>query len=100
MALTENEVGTLVNWEKWKVVFVRSKEEHMKVRSGYPTKEFWDVWRNQKDEIKALGIYVKKEEDQDGETPPQWVVTQWKEADENEKLNAQQEWEAKNTESE
>ena len=96
MTLTEKEVNSLVEWDSWKTVFVKSKEDHMKVRTGTPQKTFWDIWKDRKEEIKALGIYVKRVEsnDEDG-TPPQWVVNQWKEASHNEKNLAKQDWEKK-----
>ena len=75
--MQEEEIISLVSWEPWKVVYVQNKGSHMKVRSGAPKKSFWDVWKSQKEEIKELGIYVKKQEGnfEDG-TPPQWMVNQ------------------------
>ncbi len=96
MALTEEDVISLVSWDPWKTVFVKSKEDHMKVRIGNPQKAFWDLWKTQKNEIKALGIYVKREErDNDEGIPPRWIVNQWKEASESEKNQAKQNWENK-----
>lgn len=94
--MKEDEILPLITWESWKVVYVSSKGEHMKVRSGVPNKTFWDEWKTQKDEIKALGIFVKKKESSDEEgIPPQWIVSQWKEATDEEKAQANQEWEKK-----
>ena len=92
--MNEEEISPLVTWEAWKVVYVQSKKEHMKVRSGVPNKTFWDVWKIQKDEIKSLGIFVKKNEssDEDG-VPPQWIVTQWKKTSDKEKAGAIEAWE-------
>jgi hypothetical protein len=52
----------------------------MKVRLGVSNKTFWDVWKAQKDKIKALGIFVKENEgNYEGAVPPQWIVSHWKE---------------------
>ena len=96
MALTEEEVIPLVAWDQWKTVFVKSKEDYMKVRTGTPQKTFWDVWKIRKDEIKALGISVKKIEGSDGDgIHSHWVVNHWKDASEQEKNQAKQQWDDK-----
>ena len=97
--MNEKEILPLVTWEEWKVVYVQSKGEHMKVRSGVPNKTFWDVWKAQKDEIKDMGIYVKKNEDseEDG-VPSQWIVSQWKDASNDEKNHAKESWEKRQNE--
>ncbi|MHA1110410.1 MAG: hypothetical protein ACTSRE_04870 [Promethearchaeota archaeon] len=96
MTLTEKEVNSLVKWDSWKTVFVKSKEDHMKVRTGTPQKTFWDIWEDRKEEIKELSIYVKRVEgNNEVEIPPQWIVNQWKEASDNEKNLAKQDWDKK-----
>ncbi|MBN2156979.1 MAG: hypothetical protein JW776_13125 [Candidatus Lokiarchaeota archaeon] len=92
MALRREDVEKHVKWTgDGRIVFVKSKEDYMKVRNGSPTPQFWDLWREKKDEIKALGIYVKKEEDEEKETY-NWVVTAWSEPQDDEKENAKKQW--------
>jgi hypothetical protein len=90
--MNEDEISSLVSWEAWKVVYVKSKDSYMKVRTGIPQKSFWDVWRDRKNEIKSLGIYVKKVESEENDHPPQWLVNHWKETSDEEKNEAKQEW--------
>lgn len=91
--MKEDKISSLVSWENWKVVYVKSKDSYIKVRTGVPKKSFWDAWKVQKDEIKALGIYVKRIEANEEEgIPPQWIVNHWKEASDGEKNQAKQEW--------
>jgi hypothetical protein len=95
MSLKIEDIEKLVRWTGgWKVVYVKSKGEHMKVRNGSPTPEFWDLWREKKDEIKSLGISVRKEEDEEEETY-NWVITAWSEASEGEKTKAKDDWNKK-----
>jgi hypothetical protein len=92
MSLKLEDVEKVIRWKGgWKVVFIKSKQDHMKVRNGSPTPEFWDLWREKKAEIKALGISVRKEEDEEEETY-EWVISHWDDATEDEKLRAKQEW--------
>jgi hypothetical protein len=38
MTIKETEIVDLIHWDSsWKTVFVKDKNEHMKVRSGVPT---------------------------------------------------------------
>ncbi len=97
MALNPEDVEKLIRWNnngKWRVVYVRSKEDHMKVRNGVPTSGFWDLWRTNKDEIKAIGISVKKEEDEETGAS-NWVVAEWADSTDEEKEEAQDEWQKK-----
>jgi hypothetical protein len=95
MSLKMEDVEKLIKWTgKWRVVFVKSKGDHMKVRNGTPTPEFWELWRIKKDEIKSLGISVKKEENEEEETS-KWVINAWIDATKEEKSKAQENWNKK-----
>jgi len=94
-SLKQEDIEKLIKWTgDWRIVFVKSKEDHMKVRNGTPTSGFWDLWREKKDEIKQLGIYVKKVEDEEANTS-EWVVTAWAEPSEEEKEKSKEEWQEK-----
>ena len=55
MSLKKEDVEKVIRWKGgWKVVYIKSKQDHMKVRNGSPTPEFWELWRDKKSEIKAL----------------------------------------------
>ena len=95
MSLKRDDVEKLIRWSGgWKIVYVKSKGDHMKVRNGSPTSEFWDLWREKKDEIKSLGISVRKEEDEE-EGTSKWVITAWTDATEGEKTKAKDDWDKK-----
>ena len=95
MSLEREDVEKTIQWEGgWKVVYVRSKDDHMKVRNGKPTKAFWDLWRQHKDEIKQLGTSVKKEENEE-EGTSEWKISYWQDADDTEKEEAREEWEVR-----
>ena len=97
MALNPEDVEKLIRWNnkgKYKTVFVRNKEDYMKVRDGVPTSGFWDLWKTNKIEIKELGFSVKKEEDEETGAY-NWVVAHWADTTEEEKEGAQEEWEKK-----
>ena len=97
MALNQEDVEKLIRWNnngKFKIVFVKSKGEHMKVRNGSPTPGFWDLWKTNKVDIKELGISVKKEENEETGAS-NWIIAQWAEATEEEKEEAQADWEKK-----
>ena len=88
------DVEKVIRWTGgWKVVYIKSKQDHMKVRNGSPTSEFWDLWKEKKSEIKALGISVRKEENED-EGTSEWKVSYWAEATDNEKEDAKNKWES------
>ncbi len=95
MALKKEEVEKTIKWTgEWKIVFVRSKNDYMKVRNGSPTSAFWDLWREKKSDIKALGISVRKEENEEEETF-EWVISAWDETTAQEKTQAKEDWDAK-----
>ncbi len=92
MSLKREDVEKTVRWTgEWRIVFVKSKGDHMKVRNGTPTSTFWDLWRKSKEEIKKLGLSVKKEEDEEEGTST-WVVNYWMDASEFEKEEAKKAW--------
>lgn len=92
MSLKMEDVEKVIRWKGgWKVVYIRSQNDHKKVRNGTPTSEFWTLWREKKSEIKALGISIKKEEDEEDETF-EWVISAWADATEDEKIKAKKEW--------
>ena len=94
MSLKREDIEKSIKWTgEWRVVYVKSKEDHMKVRNGVPTSTFWDLWREHKDEIKKLGISVKKEENED-EGTSEWKVSHWAEATDDEKEDAKNKWES------
>ena len=95
MSLKKEDVVKTIQWTgDWRVVFVKTKGDHMKVRNGTPTSQFWDLWRKSKDEIKKLGISVKKEEDEEKGTSA-WVISYWMDANESEKEEAKEAWNAR-----
>jgi hypothetical protein len=95
MTVKKEDIENSVRWkEEYKVVFVKKSQDYMKVRSGDPTEDFWSLWREHKDDIKSMGIYVRKEEDEEEETYS-WKVTQWEEPTEEEKVIAEEEWKEK-----
>ena len=95
MSLKMEDVEKVIRWKGgWKTVFIRSQNDYKKVRNGNPTSEFWSLWREKKEEIKALGFSVKKEEDEEEETF-EWVIACWADATEDEKNRAKQEWNEK-----
>lgn len=95
MSLKMEDVEKVIRWTGgWKTVFIRSQNDYKKVRNGSPTSEFWDLWREKKAEIKALGISVRKEEDEEEETY-EWKIAAWGDATEEEKEIAKQEWDEK-----
>lgn len=56
---------------------VNTKRGARMLRKAKPTSAFWEVWRSEKDSLKAAGYSVTKD-DRDG-----WVVCHWSEIEEN-----------------
>jgi len=97
MVLKNEDVEKCIKWTtEWKTVFVSSKNDYMKVRNGIPSPEFWDLWKGKKDEIKKLGISVKKVENEEKGTS-EWIISAWLDTTDKEKAQAQQTWQNKMT---
>lgn len=60
-----------LNWSKERVVYKQDKKLFLKTISN-PTQEFWEIWKNNKEEIKAMGIFVNRHNGS-------WQVSWWKE---------------------
>lgn len=92
MSFKSGDVEKTVRWTgAWHVVWVKSKEDHMKVRNGSPTSAFWDLWREHKDDVKKLGFSVRKEENEE-EGTSNWVVSYWADANDEEKEESRAAW--------
>lgn len=69
--------GLSLSWGEWREVST-SRGDRL-LRSANPNENFWALWRERKEEIKALGISVSNYR---GE----WSVSQWKNVDEQERV--------------
>ena len=57
MSLKSEDIEKTVRWKsEWRVVYIKTKEDHMKVRNGIPTSAFWDLWREHKMKLKNSGF--------------------------------------------
>jgi hypothetical protein len=92
MSLKIEDVEKTVQWEgESHIVYVKSKNDYMKVRNGSPTSEFWTLWRKHKDELKSFGFSVKKEENEE-EGTSEWRVNYWTDANDHDKEEAKKNW--------
>jgi len=73
------EIGHIIivveGWTGWRKVLIRSQNAYKMVRNGHPTKNFWSIWRDDKQAVKDLGFSVRKLEEGD------WQVAHWVDAD-------------------
>lgn len=57
-AINEELIEDLIEWEGPRRV--RTARGDRELYTGLPTSEFWSLWRNSKEELKALGVSVSK----------------------------------------